>query len=204
MNVITIARQFGSGGRELGKRLSDLLGYDYYDREIITAISEKEGMNETYVKNVLESQAWSTVPLNFHHSFAVSTVMNEPQTRLLSAQREVIESIASAGRDCIIVGRNADLILAEYRPFRIFVCAEEGARVRRCQARAAEGENLTARAIRQNMRRIDKNRAKSREFLSETRWGDPASYDLTVNTTDLSVKNVAESVAAFWRVRQEA
>lgn len=198
MNIITIARQFGSGGRELGKRLADELGYDYYDREIITAVAEKQGLDEGYVKHVLENRGWTTVPLSFQHSFAVPVVMAEPTGQLFSAQREVIAKIAERGRDFVIVGRNADVLLADYRPFRIFVCASEDARLRRCQERGdPREENLSERAIRQNMRRIDKNRAKSRAFLSDERWGDPASYELVVNTTTGDIKALATATAAF-------
>jgi len=55
MKIITISREFGSGGRELGKRMADILGFDYYDREIISAIAENKGLNESYVESVLEN-----------------------------------------------------------------------------------------------------------------------------------------------------
>ena len=60
--IITISREFGSGGRELGKRLADSLGVDYYDREIITAIAEQTGLGENYVEQILESHAWTKIP----------------------------------------------------------------------------------------------------------------------------------------------
>ena len=58
MKIITISREFGSGGRELGKRLADLLGFDYYDREIITSIARDTGLDEKYVANILERHGW--------------------------------------------------------------------------------------------------------------------------------------------------
>ena len=61
MRIITISREFGSGGRELGKRLAGLLGYDYYDREIITAIAEQNGLDEGYVEMALEKRDWQTM-----------------------------------------------------------------------------------------------------------------------------------------------
>lgn len=201
MHIITVAREFGSGGRELGKRLADLLGFDYYDREIIAAIAEKHGLSEGYVDYVLENHAWTSLPITFHHSFHLPVLLAEPQTKLISTQREVIEKIAAGPHNAVIVGRQADVILEEYHPFRIFVCAAESSRVRRCMERAPEGENLTAHAVRKNMRVIDKNRAKSREFLSDLPWGSPASYDLTVNTTDCEIKALSEALAAFLRCR---
>ena len=62
MKIVTISREFGSGGRELGRRLADLLGFDYYDREIITAIAQAQGMDEGYVEKSLEDHAWQHIP----------------------------------------------------------------------------------------------------------------------------------------------
>ena len=123
MRIITISREFGSGGRELGKRLAELLGYDYYDREIITAIAKKHDMNERFVENALENHWWQSIPLTYRNSFAAISPMQEIQTTLLIEERNVIESIAGAGKNCVIVGRNADVRLKDYQPFRIFVCA---------------------------------------------------------------------------------
>lgn len=65
MRIITISREFGSGGRELGKRLADALGFDYYDREIIESIAKGQGLDEGYVEKALEEHAWRRVPLTF-------------------------------------------------------------------------------------------------------------------------------------------
>lgn len=71
---------------------------------------------------------------------------------MLLEQKKVIEGIAALGKDCIIVGRNADIILSEYRPFNIFVCAETEAKVKRCVERAPEGENLTEKELVRKMK----------------------------------------------------
>ena len=197
MKIVTIGREFGSGGRELGKRLADDLGFDYYDREIITAISQSQGLNEDYVETALDNHAWQTVPITFRHSFGAATVMGSPQISLLLEQKKVTESIAKAGKDCIIVGRNADIILKDYKPFRIFVCAEIEAKVKRCMERAEDGETLTRRQLEQNIRRIDRNRAKTCELVGGGKWGDPVSYDMTINTTDWEIKSLAPAVAEF-------
>lgn len=197
MKIITISRQFGSGGRELGKRLADILGFDYYDREIITAISQSKGMDERYIERTLNNHAWQNIPVTFRHSFRATTVMSDPQVSLLVEQKKVIEGIAKAGKDCVIVGRNADVILRHYKPFRVFVCAETEAKIKRCVVRAEPTENLTSKQLVQNMKRIDKNRSRTREMMCESRWGDPNAYDLTVNTTDWEIKELAPAVAEF-------
>ena len=197
MKIITISREFGSGGRELGKLMADILGFDYYDREIITAIASSSGMDEEYVASALESSSWQQVPLTFSSSFEAVNLWQNPQTSLLVEQRKVIENIAKAGKDCIIVGRNADVLLADYKPMSIFVCADMDAKVRRCMERAKEGENLSRRAMEQNIRRIDKNRAQTREMVSGLKWGQSSAYDVTINTSGWEIKDLAEVVAEF-------
>ena len=76
MKIITISREFGSGGRELGKRLADTLGFDYYDREIITAIAGAQGLDEAYVEKSMENANWQRVPLTYRHSDRKSTRLN--------------------------------------------------------------------------------------------------------------------------------
>lgn len=197
MNIITISREFGSGGRELGKRLADLLGYDYYDREIVAAISGQKGLDENYVEKALENHIWQTVPLTFRQSFAGLNRMQEMQTGLLLEQARVIEGIAKTGRNCVIVGRNADMLLADEKPFCIFVCAGMEAKIRRCMERASEGENLSLREMEQNIRRVDKSRARTRELLGGSRWGSISTYHLAINTTDWEIRELAPAAAEF-------
>ncbi len=197
MKIITISREFGSGGRELGKRLADVLGFDYYDREIITEIAKNQCMNEDFVANALENSFWRTMPLTFHHSFSMYSPMQEIQTSLLVEEKKVIEKIAEAGKDCIIVGRNADVRLAKYHPLRLFVRADMETKIRRCMERAGEGEELTEKEVKKNIKEIDKNRARNTELVTGNKWGDPAYYDLVVNTTDWKIKHLVPAVADF-------
>ena len=200
MRIITISREFGSGGRELGKRLADILGFDYYDREIITAIAQAQGMDENYVEYALDNHAWTRVPLTFCHSFSSGLTLQPTQANLLNLlveQRRVIEDIAKAGKDCVIVGRNADVILSNENPFSIFVCADMEAKVQRCMERAESGENMSRKAIEQNIRRIDKNRAQARELVAGGKWGQGISYHMTVNSSGWDMKELAPAVADF-------
>lgn len=197
MKIITISREFGSGGRELGKRLADVLGWDYYDREIITAIAERKGMDESYVEKALEQRVWQGVSLTFRGSFSMG---QQPlQTGLLLEQKRVIEGIAKTGRDCVIVGRNADVLLRQYKPFNIFVCADQEAKVRRCLERASQGEQLSRREIEKKMKGIDKSRAQTRDIIAGGKWGLRSGYHLTVNTTGWDIKRLAPAAAEFAR-----
>lgn len=197
MNIITISREFGSGGRELGKRLADELGYDYYDKEIITAIAQGQGLNEGYVEKALENHLWQSVPLTFRRSFSSNAFLQSTQTNLLLEQKSVIERIAKVEKNCVIVGRNADVILRDKCPFNIFVCADMKAKIRRCMERASDDEKLSRREIEQRIRHIDKGRAKTREMLSDNKWGERSTYHLMVNTTDWNIKELTPAIADF-------
>ena len=198
MRIITISRQFGSGGRELGKRMADVLGWDYYDREIIERLSSSEGLDKEYVSRVLSNHEWNTLPMTFRSSFSQDQYTAGVKTALLLSQRKIIEDIAAAGNDCIIVGRDADIILSDYKPFRIFVCNDMDARIARCaryEEKKPEGERLSERQIRKYVKKIDKNRSQTREILTGKIWGDSTSFDITVNTGSWNIKKLAAAMS---------
>jgi len=200
MRIITVSRQFGSGGRELGKRLADLLEWDYYDKEIIEALSEDLGMGQELVREALSRHGWHNVQLTYQNSFAHLGFDHGMRTHLLKRQREIIQDIAEAGNDCIIVGRDADVILREYHPFRVYVCADLQARLDRCmehEMKRSYGDRLTEKEILRNIRQIDKSRGRTREILTGKRRSDSSMFDLTVNATRWDVKHLASAVADF-------
>ena len=109
----------------------------------------------------------------------------------------MIERIAAAGRSCVIVGRNADYFLRDYKPFRIFVCADLDSKIRRCRERAKDPGAITDKEIQRQIKRIDRNRAAVREMMSGDRWGCRSCYHLMVNTTDWEIKPLAAATAAY-------
>lgn len=197
MRIITISREFGSGGRELGKRLADHLGFDYYDSEIISKLSDKSGMDKAYIENALNNHGWQNVPITFRSTLGSTGYLQSSKVSLLVQQKQVVEEIAALGKDCIIVGRNADVILQQYNPFNIFVCAEREAKVRRCKERAPAGENLTEKELVRKIKQIDKNRAQTRTIIGGPAWGQRDAYHLTVNTSDWEIKELVPAVADF-------
>ena len=202
MRIITVSRQFGSGGRELGKRLSDLLGWDYYDREIIQALADEQGLNPEYVHNVLSGHGWHQYQLTYRNSFRQSLAGTWKHTEVLVRQREILQEIAQEGNDCVIVGRDADVILQDQHPFRIFVCAEMDSRIARCaryEEKKDPAERLTEKEIQRNIRRIDRIRRQIREILTGKTAGDGSAFDLTINATHWEIKQLAEATAEFSR-----
>lgn len=197
MRIITISREFGSGGRELGKRLADLLAWDYYDSEIVSAVARKSGMDEGYVANTLSNHGWRDMALTFRGTLSSPAYFQSTKVALLLEQKKVLEEIAALGKDCIIVGRNADIILEKYSPFNVFVCADRDAKLRRCLERAPEGEDLSEKDLLRQMKKIDEVRAQTRAIMSDSVWGQRGVYHLTVNTTGWDIKELVPAVADF-------
>ena len=180
--IVTIGREFGSGGRELGRRLSEIMGMAYYDKEIVTEIAKRTSMS---------------YPISIGRSFypMVNPITDQHQT-IYQEQHRIIREMAEKS-DCIIVGRCGDYILKEQNPFRIFVYAEMESKMARCRERGAEHENLTDRELKQQISRVDKNRAKYYEFYTGHRWGERLNYDLCINTTALTFEQAAKAIQDF-------
>ena len=196
MNIITISREFGSGGRELGKRLAEHLGYDYYDSEIIAAVAEKSGMDTDYIRT-LSDESWQQYPITFRSTIGSSLYTQSNKIQLLLEQKKVIEGIATLGRNCVIVGRNADVLLRKYEPLNFFICAAKASKLRRCTERAPKAEELTEKQLVRKMRAVDRSRAQTRALLSASPWGQRHEYHLTINTTGWEIKEMVPSVAAY-------
>ena len=197
MKIITVSREFGSGGRELGKRLAEYLGFDYYDSEIIFSVANNSGLDAAYTEKLLENHGWKNIPITFRGTIGSSAYLQASKIRLLLEQKKVIENIAAMGQDFVIVGRNADVLLSEYDPFKLFVCADTETKLRRCKERADEKEMFTEKELFRKMKEIDKNRAQTREILSGAAWGAREHYHLVLNTSGLEIKKMIPTIADF-------
>ncbi|MDE7380344.1 MAG: cytidylate kinase-like family protein [Clostridia bacterium] len=192
--IITISRQFGSGGRELGKRLADALGLEYYDREIITEIAKSSSLDESYVNKVLEKGGFANFSFSFAHTIPLTANTPNTVTDVLVAQQKVIQSIAKKG-DCVIVGRSADVFAAPYHPVKLFVYADRASKIKRCRERAEEGESFTDKQLIKSFKTIDKGRAKLHDLFSSIPWGEKDGYDLMINTSNMDIKKIVPRLA---------
>ena len=197
--IITIGREFGSGGREFGRRLAEELNYEYYDKEIITEISKHTSLSEEYVKEVLEKKPHNLYPITIGQSMAI---FNDYQTKqiqsIYTAQCEILKYLAEKS-NCVIVGRCADYILKEYNPYRIFVHASMESRINRCLSRKNENEDLDSKKLEKYFIIVDKDRAKYYEFYTYQKWGDKKNYDLCVNTTNVNIKEIVSVIAKIFK-----
>ncbi len=196
--IITINRQFGSGGRELGKRLAEMLGIAYYDSEIITEIATRSGLATEYVNNIVEKKPIVYYPITIGRSFMTQPLQRvDFQSKIFGEQHALITELADKS-DCVIIGRCADYILRDRKPLRIFVYADMESKIKRCREKGPEEERLTDKELRQKISGIDKKRAKYYEFYTGHPWGDKLNFDLCINTTQTAIKDLVSAIAKLF------
>ena len=197
-HVIALGRQFGSGGREIGRKLGEALGFAYYDRELLTLAAKRAEVREELLADKDEKAANPWLFKGFYEGGPKVKQGQSAEDVLYDMQSEIILELAEKG-DCIIVGRNADLILAEHRPLKLFVYADLESRLRRCRERSSDDERFTPRELEGKLRQVDQHRARHHAMLSDLPWGRREGYHLCVNTTGLSLKTLAPLVAEYAR-----
>ena len=202
--IITIARQYGSGGRITSKRLAEELGIHFYDEEILRMTSEESAIGEQYFR-LADEKAGNN--LLYRVVGGLRDSLGKPSSRNLTSkenlfkfQSEVIRKLARE-ESCIIVGRCADYILEsepEVNVVRLFVYADMPIRIRRVME--VDGVLDPEEALKK-IKRIDKERREYYKYFTGREWGDMTLYDLPINTTNLSLDQLAELVKFYIQLR---
>ena len=189
--IITIGREFGSGGRELGRRLAEILEVPYYDQEILTEIANRTELSEKYVKSIVEQRPVFSFPIHIGHSFTpmMSSSLDYGQ-KIYAEQCNILRELSEKS-GCVIVGRCADHILRDSNPFRIFVYADMESRIERCRKKGNEKEDMSDKEMKRMITDVDKNRARYYEFYTDQKWGDRKNYDICINTAGQDIKRIA-------------
>lgn len=196
--VITIGREFSSGGREFGRKLAEELGFDYYDKEIITEISKRTALSEKYVRQVVENSPHELLPITVGHSFAYLNSVSLQQTQaVFMEQSNVIKELAEKS-NCVIVGRCADYILKDIMPYRFFIYADMESKIKRCKDRM-KGEVLSDKKIKKAIKQIDKARARYYEFYTGLEWGNKINYDMCINTSKMDIEREVKEIAKIFK-----
>ncbi len=197
--IITIARQCGSGGREIGELLSKRLGMVYHDKSLINLAAEKSGMNPEILKNADERAtpsflysiavgAIGMVP--FSHGMPYDTPVND---KLFVLQSEIIEDEAKK-YPCVFVGRCADFVLREHKKLvRVFVYASPEKRMER----VAEANKVELGEAKSLMTKIDKKRASYYNYYTSQKWGRSENYDLMIDTTKIGVEGAVRLIEEY-------
>lgn len=179
--VVTISREFGSGGHTIGEKVAKELGIPFYDGEIVTRVAQDSG----YAEEIIRDQGEYTSPSSKWLDVSASSAMyfQTPQDEIFLAQRKVILDYASKG-PCVIVGRCADYILsnADIRSINVFIHSDMEHRTKHIIERYGEIEHVTAK---KRLEKKDKQRKTYYRYYTDRVWGDYHNYDLSLNSGTL-------------------
>lgn len=188
--VITISREFGSGGRTIGKKTAEALGIPCYDQELIQKIAAESGFHESYVQDAAEDSTGG---------FLASAFAHHPQGHsnadyLWKIQYKIITELAQKG-PCVIVGRCADYILRDTADcLRVFIHADPAFRADRIVRVYGEREESPQQRIRDK----DKRRAAYPRFYTDMKWGHAQNYDLTLNSGTLGIDRCVQIITQLY------
>ena len=197
-SIITIGRQFGSGGHEVGTRLAAHYGIRLYDKEMLNRAAKESGickeLFETHDEKPTNSFLYSLVMDTYSFGLTSSTYSEMPlNQKVFLAQFDAIKKIAEEG-PCILVGRCADYALEHYKNcINIFIYADLEARIRR----VARMYDMTDAAAKDRIVKADKKRSGYYNYYTNKRWGDAASYDLCISSSKLGIDKTVEEIIRY-------
>ena len=196
--VITIGRQFGSGGREIGEKLAQAYDIKYYDKELIARAAKESGFCEEILMNHDErptnSFLYNLVIDTYSFGYNSSSFVDMPMSqKVFLAQFDTIKKIADEG-PCVIVGRCADYALeGRDNVINLFIYADEDFRVRKIMEQYDMDENKA----RDNLVKKDKQRASYYNYYTNRKWGRAESYDLCINSSVLGIDGSVKLIKQF-------
>ena len=199
--IVTIGRQFGSGGHEIARRLSKKLGYTLYDKELLKLQAEHSGIAqkvlESYDERPTSSLLYSIVMDVYPSMNYVGSSLNQ---QIYQAQYDTIRNLEDK-EDCVIVGRGADYILRDYdKLVTVFIHADLEKRAER----VAEYEKISTDKARDMIMKADKKRASYYNFQTEKKWGDVDSYQLSVDSGSVGYDGAVELIENFIELRKKS
>lgn len=202
--VITIARQYGSGGRTIGEMLADKLGIHFYDKELMKLASEDSGINERLFNTADEKVKQSVFSKMFKTEKAYKGDVISPESgefisddNLFNYQAKVVKELAER-ENCVIVGRCADYVLKDYNHvLSVFIHGPKDF----CMQEAAKKINLTGKELEKFIAKTDKERADYYKYYTGREWTDARNYDLCLDSSKLGFERCVEEIIAYMNVR---
>ena len=190
--IVTISREFGSGGRTVGKKLAQKLQIPCYDQEIIEKIAAESGFAEDYIRDRSEYSPHTSWIANAFSERSFSGVNNQDAIWML--QRKIILDLAEQG-PCVIVGRCADYILRDVADcLRVFIHADFDKRVKRIVEVYGETDVPTEKRLRDK----DKRRAAYYQFYTDMNWGDVHNYHISLDSGELGIDQCVELITHLY------
>lgn len=196
--VITITRQFASGGREIGKKLAEAYGIPFYDNEIISRAAKETGFAEAAFESVEDK---ATNSLLYSIAMGMNAFSNQEtgfaglslDDRIFLAQSKIIRKVAAEG-PCVIVGKCADYILKDRDDvINLFVHASYDFRIKR----AVEVEGISAKSAAETVMKKDKSRANYYKYHSGERWDNIMNYDMSINSDRVGIDNTVATLKCY-------
>ena len=203
--IITIGRQFGSGGHEIGELLAKKLGIPFYDRNLVKMAAEELHITEEQAELEDEKKLMSIVSnynlaMGGYNDFMANAEFYAPVGRdLYAVQSAIIKKLAQKG-SCVIVGRCADYVLKDYPGcINVFICASKEDR----KNRVMDKYHLSERKAAEKMKKIDRERKYYYETYSGKEWGGIQSHQILMNSSLLGKEKIVEYLAALYNEQQE-
>ena len=196
--VITIGRQFGSGGREIGEMVAEYFGIKYYDKDLLTRAAKESGFCEEMIKNHDEkptsSFLYNLVMDTYSFGYNSSSFVDMPIShKVFLAQFDTIKKVAAEG-PCVIVGRCADYALADRKNvLHLFIYGDEETKIKFVMNKY----NLTESKARDMIIKKDKQRQSYYNYYSSKKWGRADSYDLCINSGVLGFEGTVKLITQY-------
>lgn len=201
--IVTIGREFGSGGREIGKVLADHLGIKLYDKEMLAIAAKESGICEeifeTHDEKPTNSFLYSLVMDTYSVGYSGNAYSDMPiNHKVFLAQFDAIKKIANEG-SCILVGRCADYALESYdNVVNVFIHADMDARIRRI----ARIYDLTDAKAKDMIIKADKKRASYYNYYTNKRWSDAESYELCITSSELGIEGSVKAIESYIQLKE--
>ncbi|KAF5071790.1 cytidylate kinase-like family protein [Anaerotignum sp.] len=191
--IITISRQYGSGGRIVGKLLAERLGIPFYDNEIISLAAEKTGLSKECFVNAEETSTGNLLLSLTTLTPSVESFGLPLNEKIFLVQSQVIKEVAEKG-SCVIVGRSADYILSDTENcINVFLQADLKDRINR----AVEQYDLPEKNAEAAVIKTDKRRANYYNYFTGLKWGATGNYDLILNTSRMDLEKIVDVIEKY-------
>lgn len=203
-SIITIGRQYGSAGREIGQKLAAEYGIKCYDKELLSIAAKESGLCQELFENHDEkptnSFLYSLVMDTYSLGYSSSSFLDMPiNHKVFLAQFETIKKIADEG-PCIIVGRCADYALADYKNcISLFIHASLDKRIRRIAGKY----DMTDAKAKELIIKTDKKRASYYNYYSSKKWGDAAGYNLSIDSGLIGIDGTVKLIQEFVSLKEQ-
>ncbi len=198
--VVTIGREFGSGGREIGEKLAERLGFNFYNDRLLSDVSHKTGIDKSLFEDADEKQkeaTWYMMAMNVLNAFGKDKSVDElpSSEQLFLEQSKFIEELAE-NENCVVVGRCSNYLLKNKpNALHVFIYADEDTKIKRIMDR----QELSEKEAKKHMQKIERERKEYYEYYTGKKYGNFQDYDFCISSSKCRIEEIAAIIE--WLVR---